>query len=69
MSEIQEITVAIAPDGTVDIEVNGVTGPACEALTAELEKALGGHVLDRRHKSTYHQGVTTEDEQALSQAS
>ena len=40
MTEIQEITVAIAPDGTVALEVNGVSGPACENLTERLERAL-----------------------------
>lgn len=69
MSEIQEITVAIAPDGTVDLEVHGVTGPSCEALTAELEQALGGVVLDRRRKDSFQQAASAEQDESLSQAS
>ncbi len=69
MTEIQEITVAIAPDGTVALEVNGVTGPACESLTAQLEQALGGVVLERRHKDCFRQGAAVEQTRRLSQAS
>ncbi len=36
-----EIIIDIAPGGEVKIEVNGCSGPACKALTAPLEKALG----------------------------
>lgn len=37
---MQEITITIAPDGTVTVGVTGVSGPACEQLTRELEQAL-----------------------------
>lgn len=45
--ELQEIEVVIAPDGTTNIEVRGVSGAGCLDLTADLEKALGGEVVDR----------------------
>ena len=67
MSEIQEITVTIGPDGKVDIEVHGVTGPQCEAITAELEQKLGGTVLERRHKDSFHQSVDQEQDTLVSQ--
>lgn len=45
--ELQEIEVSIAADGTTRIEVRGVPGAGCLDLTADLEAALGGTVLDR----------------------
>jgi hypothetical protein len=45
--DLNEIDVYIDPDGQVRIEVRGVQGPACLALTAELEAALGGAVVSR----------------------
>ena len=47
MSEIQEVDVFIAADGSVRLEVRGVKGPACLGLTAPLEEALGGEVQQR----------------------
>jgi hypothetical protein len=45
--EIQEIEVFVNPDGTVKIEVRGVKGRKCLALTEEIEKLLGGRVVNR----------------------
>lgn len=45
--ELQEIEVTIAPDGTTRIEVRGVAGGGCLDLTADLEAALGGEVIER----------------------
>ena len=45
--ELQEIEVSIAPDGTTRIEVRGVPGAGCLDLTADLEAALGGEVVER----------------------
>ncbi len=55
MTEIQEIDVRIDPDGKVEIDVRGVSGAKCEAVTAQLEAALGGQVIERRHKDSYFQ--------------
>jgi hypothetical protein len=55
MSEIQEIDVRIDPSGKVEIEVRGVTGKKCEALTHDLEQMLGGVVTERVHHDAYHQ--------------
>ena len=55
MSEIQEIEVEIDADGRVKIEVRGVAGSKCEALTRELEQMLGGVVTARVHHDAYHQ--------------
>ena len=61
MSEIQEITVIVSPDGTVSLEVDGVSGAKCEALTEALEQALGGQVLERRYKDSYTDEATVEN--------
>jgi len=45
--ELQEIDVYIQADGQVRVEVRGVTGRACLALTAGLEAALGAEVISR----------------------
>jgi Protein of unknown function (DUF2997) len=45
--ELQEVEVVIAPDGTTRIEVRGVSGTACLDLTADLESALGGQIVER----------------------
>ncbi|HNT54297.1 MAG TPA: DUF2997 domain-containing protein [Anaerolineaceae bacterium] len=45
--ELQEIEVTISKTGQVQLHVRGVKGPACLALTAALEAALGGQDLQR----------------------
>ncbi len=47
MSELQEIDVFIESDGTLKIEVRGVKGKKCLAITKDMEQLLGGKVLDR----------------------
>lgn len=37
----QEIEFIIKPDGSVEERVIGVSGPECEKITADIEKALG----------------------------
>lgn len=61
MSDIQEIDVTVDRDGNVHIEVRGVRGPGCEALTAELERMLGGVVAERRHTDAYHQAADVDE--------
>jgi hypothetical protein len=55
MTEIQEIDVLVKPDGTVKIEVRGVKGGKCLALTEDLEKLLGGAVKERIHTDEFYQ--------------
>ncbi len=66
MAEIQEIDLVIGPDGQVTFEVRGVGGPKCEDLTKELEAILGGNILSRDFKASYHQQVARQD-QTISQ--
>jgi hypothetical protein len=55
MSEIQEIDVFVKPDGTVTVEVRGVKGRKCLALTENIEALLGGAVTERVHTDEFDQ--------------
>ena len=55
MAEVHEIDVQIDAGGNVSVEVRGVSGKKCEELTALLEQALGGGVVERVHKPEYHE--------------
>jgi len=48
-SELQELEVVIAPDGTVDVKVRGVKGPKCLEVTRAIEELLGGQIVERVH--------------------
>ena len=54
----------IRQDGTVTEEVIGVTGNACENLTAEIEKKLGT-LQNRVHKTEYYQQTNVEENVTL----
>jgi hypothetical protein len=45
---VQEIKITIKPDGSTETEVKGVKGQGCEALTREIEAALGRAKSKRR---------------------
>ena len=53
MNTKEEITVDITPDGEVKIEVNGVVGSGCAALTKALEDSLGVTTSDEK-KTEYN---------------
>jgi len=55
MTEIQEIDVYVKPDGTVMLEVRGVNGRKCLALTEKIEALLGGAVTDRVYTDEFDQ--------------
>jgi hypothetical protein len=61
MSGLQEIEVVIKPDGKVEVIVRGVRGGTCRQLTREMERYLGGRVVERRHTDEYHQQEHTEE--------
>lgn len=43
---MEEIIVTIAPDGSVQVAVQGCPGPDCQALSKAIEEALGDVVED-----------------------
>jgi len=49
----QTILVTIGPTGEVTVSVEGVAGPACQALTRPLETALGITREDTRTPEYY----------------
>ena len=43
---MQEIIVTIEPNGSTKLEVKGIKGQGCKALTKEFEEQLGRKVSD-----------------------
>ena len=58
----EKITVTINDDGTTKVEVEGVKGSGCEALTANLVKALGGGTTKKT--AEHHQHKASHNAQA-----
>lgn len=61
--ELQEIEVFIDENGRVQIEVHGVKGKKCLALTEDLEAALGGEIEERQMKPEAYETVQEEVEE------
>jgi hypothetical protein len=61
MSGLQEIEVVIQPNGKVEVLVRGVRGGSCRELTRELERYLGGRVVERRHTDEYREQAQSEE--------
>jgi hypothetical protein len=59
MNSSEEILIEIDVDGTVKVEVKGVVGTGCEALTAELLDALGEVTSDERKPEYERQAFQT----------
>lgn len=69
MTEIQEIDVLVKPDGTVKIEVRGVKGGKCLELTEDLERLLGGTIVERIHTDEFYQNDQEQvEEERIEQA-
>jgi len=63
---MQKITVTIDADSNVRVEVQGVVGKGCRALTADLEKALG-RVKEVKSTADYHRAPTVGQAQKAGQ--
>ena len=51
MTNLEEIEITIDPDGKTRVQVRGVPGPDCVALTAALEEKIGDSYLHRDRQS------------------
>ena len=63
---MEQIFVDIGPDGAVQIDAVGFSGPDCEQATRFLEEALGATV-QRRKKPEYRQGRVVGRQRTLRQ--
>ena len=50
-----EVKVTVNPDGSTEIEVDGVKGAGCTKYTDAVIKALGGKVISDTKKPEYHE--------------
>ena len=50
-----KITVTVNEDGTTEVDVEGVQGPACKTYTDAVMKALGGKLLEEKKKPEFDQ--------------
>ena len=58
--EYQNIEVVIDKEGNVIIEVDGVKGKSCDAITKQLEKVLG-KVESKDYKPEYYDEEKNDD--------
>ncbi|MBL7497504.1 DUF2997 domain-containing protein [Frankia sp. CNm7] len=58
----EQVEVTISPDGKVSIKVSGVGGNRCLATTADLERALGGEVVEREMTGEAYQSGAVDQE-------
>ncbi len=52
---LEQIDITILKDGKIKIRVDGVPGEKCLDSTKDLEKILGGNVIDREFTSDYYE--------------
>jgi hypothetical protein len=62
MSTVQEIDLALRPNGSVEIKVRGAPGAACLDLTRKLEAGLGNRIVAREHTDEFHRTTGEEIE-------
>jgi hypothetical protein len=52
--DLQEIQVQIDKDGKVRVNLHGVKGDACLAITKDLEALLGNQIEERKFNHEYY---------------
>ena len=57
MNRGEKIEIEIAPDGVVQVEGHGFSGPDCGEAMKFVEVALGGTVTGRNHKPEFWRRV------------
>ena len=55
----RRIIVKIAKDGSTKIKAEGTRGKGCQALTSDIEKALGSVKEDVKTSEYYQEGSAT----------
>jgi hypothetical protein len=50
-----EVVVTVSPDGSTEMEVNGVKGEGCTKYTDAVIKALGGGVTSDKKKPDFYE--------------
>jgi hypothetical protein len=60
---MQTLTITIKRDGKVTIDVSGVTGSGCKALTQALENSLGKVTSDTEKGEFYEPEVSQAENQ------
>lgn len=63
--EYHDVKVKILEDGTVEIDVDGVKGKKCLAITSQIEQLLGGEISERKLKTAYHDSDDKESDNLL----
>jgi hypothetical protein len=60
----RSIELTVEPNGQINIEAVGFSGPDCEKATAFLEQVLG-KTTDKRHTPDYHRRARVQQRQRL----
>jgi len=60
----KSIELTVAPDGRINIEAVGFSGPDCEKATAFLEQVLG-ETTGKQHKPDYYRRARVQQRQGL----
>lgn len=60
----KSIELTVAPDGQINIEAVGFSGPDCEKATAFLEQVLG-KAISKRHTPDYYRKARVQQRQRL----
>jgi len=60
----KSIELTVAPNGHINIEAVGFSGPDCEKATAFLEQVLG-KATSKRHTPDYYRRVGVQQRQRL----
>jgi hypothetical protein len=58
----EEVIVEVDEEGVVTYEVSGIKGQGCKALTAELDRALGGGGKSTPTKELYEKPLSQKEQ-------
>lgn len=61
MTNLEEIEITIDPDGKTRVQVRGVPGPDCVALTAALEEKIGALSGERVKTAEFYAAPRTQE--------